>query len=50
MSNKKTDNMIVGNTNTFLKEPDHIYDTEVRIFTYVLDMRGTVNKKEPLNE
>lgn len=51
MSNKKTtDNMIVGNTSTFLTESAHIYDTEVRIFTYVLDMRRTVNEKEPLHE
>lgn len=50
MSNNETDNMIVGNTNTCLKEPPLIYDAKVYILAYALDGRGALNEKEPINE
>lgn len=42
--------MIVGNTNTFLKEPPPIYDAKVYILAYALDVRGALNEKQPINK
>lgn len=47
MNSNKTGNMIAGKTNTFLKEPSSMYGANVYIFTYVLNVRETLNEKEP---
>jgi len=50
VSNNKTDNMIVGSTNTFLEEPPPIYDAKVYILAYALVLKGSLNEKEPINK
>lgn len=50
MSHSKTDSMIVGNINTFLKELLPIYDAKVYRLAYALDVRGALNEKKPINK
>lgn len=42
--------MIVGNTNTFLKESPPIYDAKVYILVFAPDVREALKKKEPINK
>lgn len=50
MSHSKTDSMIVGNTDTFLKELLPIYDAKVYSLAYALNGRGALNEKEHVNK
>lgn len=42
--------MIVGNTNTFLKESSPIYDAKVYITVFAPDVREALKEKEPINK